>query len=108
MAFLKSGTNVPDAIRSVFPGPKKDLQLAAAIGISSRQARKILSGDYPSSWTKFLNLINKRPAILELIFKDDWAAHLALTREINETRARLLQMEKRLANTAKGTGSDSG
>ena len=101
MSFPRKGENLHSALRAAYAGPYAAKRLARDTGYSERAAKQLLAGLIPSQWQRFIDLINKRPTILELVFKDDWATHLALTREINETRARLLQMEKRLAGNTK-------
>lgn len=104
VSFRNSGELLPDAIRRVFPGPKPDEQLAAAIGISPRGARSILAGQYPRSWTRFVRLIEKRPAILEHIIKADWTSKIALAREMSNVRSSVQRMEQALAASTKRAG----
>ena len=110
MSYPPRNRNLTDALRLAYPGPAKAKQLARDMGCSVSTAKNLLNGVIPAAIERFLALIEKRPAVLARALKTTWAEELTIRAEINETRGRILDWEKRLAKNkavaGKGTEPD--
>lgn len=101
MSFTDKGTVLARALVVAYPGRGKYKQIAADLQCSEATAKNLLNGKISKSLDRFLRAVEKRPAILEHIIKNDWLAKLSLTREMATVRSSIESMEKRLAETAK-------
>jgi hypothetical protein len=101
MSCPRTDRNLTNALNLAYPGPAKAKRLAKDMGCSESTAKNLLNGLIPSAIGRFLALIEKRPVVLAHALKTTWAEELTIRAEINETRGRILEWEKRLATQNK-------
>ena len=106
MSYPKKSRDLALALRLAYPGPGKAERIAQDLGVSLSTAKNLLSGLVPSVWERIIDLIEKRPAFLAHALKTTWAEELSIRAEINETRGRILEWEKRLAKTKTLAGAN--
>lgn len=96
MSYPKKAKNLADALRRVYQGPKAAERLAFDTGYRLSAAKMALEGRYPRAWEKLLRLIEKRPNLLAHALQTTWAEELSIRAEINETRSRIQELERRI------------